>query len=79
MFYAKRVYAAVEVNDGYRLLVDRLWPRGMTKQALVMDEWLKELAPSAALRKQFHGGRLDFAAFSVRYRAELATQTALLQ
>lgn len=79
MFTDKRVYEAAEASDGYRILVDRLWPRGMTKAALVMDDWLKELAPSSVLRKQLHSGRLDFAAFSLQYRTELHAQTALLQ
>ncbi|MEC5341944.1 DUF488 family protein [Brenneria populi] len=74
MLNCKRVYEAAQAEDGYRVLVDRLWPRGMAKASLAMDEWNKTLAPSAELRRRFHHGELDFAAFSARYREELAAQ-----
>ena len=67
----KRVYDPQESSDGYRVLVDRLWPRGIKKEALACDEWCKELTPSAELRKAFHGEAIDFAHFSQRYRQEL--------
>lgn len=54
-----------------RVLVDRLWPRGVKKERLVHDEWDKDVAPSSELRKAFHGGELDFEEFSARYRREL--------
>lgn len=54
-----------------RVLVDRLWPRGVKKERLVHDEWDKDVAPSPELRKAFHGGELDFEEFSARYRREL--------
>ena len=54
-----------------RVLVDRLWPRGVKKERLVHDEWDKDVAPSSELRKEFHGGELDFEEFSARYRREL--------
>ncbi|WME21838.1 DUF488 domain-containing protein [Brachybacterium sp. GU-2] len=54
-----------------RVLVDRLWPRGVKKERLVHDEWDKDVAPSSELRKAFHGGELDFEEFSTRYRREL--------
>ena len=58
--------------DGeHRVLVDRLWPRGVKKERLVHDEWDKDVAPSSELRKAFHGGELDFEEFSARYRREL--------
>lgn len=53
------------------VLVDRLWPRGVSKEAFHHDEWCKDAAPSAELRKEFHSGALDFDEFSQRYRAEL--------
>ncbi|MCD2263767.1 DUF488 family protein [Dietzia aurantiaca] len=53
------------------VLVDRLWPRGVRKDAFAHDEWCKDAAPSPELRTEFHGGDLDFAEFSERYRAEL--------
>lgn len=70
----KRVYDAASDNDGYRVLVDRLWPRGVKKTQLQYDEWCKTLAPSTQLRKAFHGEAIDFAAFSESYRQELAEQ-----
>jgi uncharacterized protein YeaO (DUF488 family) len=74
MINCKRVYDAPAADDGYRVLVDRLWPRGIKKSDLACDEWCKVLAPSTALRKAFHGEALDFAAFSDAYRAELDAQ-----
>ncbi|WP_434737416.1 DUF488 domain-containing protein [Klebsiella pneumoniae] len=66
MIQCKRVYDPQESSDGYRVLVDRLWPRGIKKEALACDEWCKELTPSAELRKAFHGEAIDFAHFSQR-------------
>ncbi|MEA4530274.1 DUF488 family protein, partial [Klebsiella pneumoniae] len=65
------MYDPQESSDGYRVLVDRLWPRGIKKEALACDEWCKALTPSAELRKAFHGEAIDFAHFSQRYRQEL--------
>ena len=70
----KRVYEAADPADGYRILVDRLWPRGIRKDALPYDLWPKDLTPSPALRRWFHedpDGRWE--EFSQRYRSELAT------
>lgn len=55
----------------YRVLVDRLWPRGITKERLAHDDWDKDVAPSSELRKAFHGDELGFQEFSDRYRHEL--------
>ena len=66
MIQCKRVYDPQESSDGYRVLVDRLWPRGIKKEALACDEWCKELTPSAELRKAFHGEAIDFDHFSQR-------------
>ncbi|MNG72440.1 hypothetical protein D3C79_308650 [compost metagenome] len=71
MIRCKRVYAAVEDSDGQRVLVDRLWPRNIRKDAL-RGQWLREVAPSAELRKAFHQGEVDFAGFTRRYQQELA-------
>lgn len=79
MIQCKRVYDPASDDDGYRVLVDRLWPRGIKKEALVMDEWCKALAPSAELRKRFHAELVDFSSFSQFYRAELDAQRALGQ
>lgn len=74
MIQCKRVYDPAADEDGYRVLVDRLWPRGMKKSDLACDEWSKNLAPSTELRKAFHSETIDFAAFSESYRQELAAQ-----
>lgn len=71
MIRCKRVYQAAEQGDGQRILVDRLWPRNLRKEAL-HGQWLREVAPTSELRKAFHQGELDFAGFTQRYRSELA-------
>lgn len=70
----KRIYDPVETGDGKRILVDRLWPRGVSKDHAMLDGWMKDVAPSPALRAWFghRGGR--FAEFAERYRTELDTQ-----
>ena len=68
----KRVYDARSASDGLRILVDRLWPRGLSKAALKLDAWPKELAPSNELRKWYGHDPKLFAEFRRRYRAELA-------
>ncbi|EMB9641276.1 TPA: DUF488 domain-containing protein [Enterobacter cloacae] len=72
MIQCKRVYEQAAPEDGYRVLVDRLWPRGVKKADLVHNEWCKALTPSDGLRKAFHSETIDFAAFSQAYREELA-------
>jgi len=67
----KRVYAEAAPQDGARILVDRLWPRGMKKEAAGLALWLKEVAPTTALRQAFHQGGMDWEEFRRRYRAEL--------
>ena len=69
----KRAYEPAARGDGYRVLVDRLWPRGLTKQALSVDEWAKELAPTTELRQWFHKDTTQWTEFQKRYRAELAS------
>jgi len=73
----KRVYDEAEPSDGFRVLVDRLWPRGVTKERAALDLWAKDAAPSAALREAFHHGGLSWDEFAAAYRAELATNPAL--
>ena len=68
MIQCKRVYEQASPDDGYRVLVDRLWPRGVKKMDLAYDEWCKTLTPSNELRKAFHGETIDFDAFSQAYR-----------
>lgn len=77
MIQCKRVYDPATNEDGYRILVDRLWPRGIKKEALQMDEWCKTLAPSGELRKALHGEVIDFTTFSQRYRHELEQHLAV--
>lgn len=67
----KRVYESAEKTDGYRILVDRLWPRGIKKEELPYDWWPKDIAPSPDSRKAFDHQAENFAAFEVEYRAEL--------
>jgi len=67
----KRAYDPAEPGDGYRVLVDRLWPRGVSKERARLDEWARELAPSADLRTWFGHDPERFAEFERRYRAEL--------
>lgn len=67
----KRAFDAANPGDGYRVLVDRLWPRGVSKDDANIDEWPKEVAPSDALRKAFHAGELGWGEFRRRYLGEL--------
>jgi uncharacterized protein YeaO (DUF488 family) len=67
----KRVYEQSAKEDGTRILVDRLWPRGLTKQKANVDIWLKEIAPSTELRKWFHHDPDKWKEFRKRYRLEL--------
>ncbi|MBC9913946.1 DUF488 domain-containing protein [Chitinophaga varians] len=79
MIQIKRVYEDFSESDGYRILVDRLWPRGLSKDKAHVDEWLKEIAPSEALRKWFHHEDGKFAEFRTRYLAELKEKKDLLE
>ena len=67
----KRVYEKPAHGDGTRVLVDRLWPRGLTKEAAAVDLWLRELAPSNELRKWYHENRKTWASFRRKYSREL--------
>lgn len=75
----KRAYDEPDDNDGYRVLVDRLWPRGVKKELLAIDEWCKDIAPSTELRKWFNHSPERFAEFSARYTAELECSDAAQQ
>ena len=77
MIRIKRAYDLPAASDGARVLVDRLWPRGCTKESLDLTAWMKTVTPSADLRKAFHSGALSFETFSERYRAELGLPEAL--
>ena len=78
MICVKRVYEKPVKEDGFRLLVDRLWPRGMTKERARVDLWMKEIAPSDALRKWFGHDQEKWGEFVKRYRGELARKKELL-
>jgi uncharacterized protein YeaO (DUF488 family) len=67
----KRVYEEPDASDGCRILIDRLWPRGLTKQKAKVDLWLKAIAPSAELRTWFNHDPGKWAEFKHRYQAEL--------
>lgn len=67
----KRVYEPRERSDGYRVLVDRVWPRGVSKERAAVDQWAKELAPSTALRKWFGHDPARWREFRTRYAREL--------
>lgn len=71
MFKLKRVYEPVMPDDGWRVLVERLWPRGVRKESLHLDAWARNVAPSAGLRTWFGHDPAKWDAFVVRYRAEL--------
>jgi uncharacterized protein YeaO (DUF488 family) len=78
----KRVYEAPSAEDGTRILVDRLWPRGLTKEKAQVDLWFKEVAPSSDLRRWFAHDPAKWPEFNARYKAELknnAAQLALLK
>lgn len=69
--HIKRIYEPAARSDGARVLVDRIWPRGMSKEKAGLDLWLKDIAPSTQLRKWFGHDPERFAEFRKRYRAEL--------
>ncbi|MEU1853531.1 DUF488 family protein [Streptomyces sp. NPDC019990] len=72
----RRVYEPPEPEDGVRVLVDRLWPRGLAKDAARVDEWPKALTPSTELRRWYHAGEGSYERFAERYEAELAAGAA---
>ena len=72
----KRVYAPAADDDGFRVLVDRLWPRGLTKEKARVDLWLKDIAPSDALRRRFHGHPQKWDEFVAAYQRELGQEPA---
>ena len=79
MIRVTRVYQTPGKNDGWRVLVDRLWPRGLKKKVARVDEWMKEIAPSNELRKWFGHKPERWPEFQKRYRAELTKKKELLE
>lgn len=76
MIKMKRAYARAEKSDGYRILIDRLWPRGVKKTDLALDEWTKEIAPSTELRERFAHDPSRWRWFQGRYKKELGSPEA---
>lgn len=74
----KRAYEPAGPDDGVRILVDRLWPRGVSKAKAALDDWMKEIAPSTELRQWFAHDPARWAEFQRRYRAELREQSEAL-
>ncbi|HKF25478.1 MAG TPA: DUF488 family protein [Candidatus Acidoferrum sp.] len=75
----QRIYKPFTKKDGWRVLVDRLWPRGLKKRAARVDHWMKEIAPSDGLRKWFGHKARRWTEFQKRYRAELAGKKELIK
>lgn len=75
----KRIHEPPDPADGYRALIDRLWPRGISRPRAALDNWLIDLAPSTELRKWFHEDPRRWTQFVRRYRAELRTQAPMLE
>jgi len=73
----KRIYEPYSKDDGYRILVDRLWPRGIKKENAHIDKWLKEIAPSTELRKEFNHMVDKWEKFKVAYHTELKNSPAV--
>jgi uncharacterized protein YeaO (DUF488 family) len=78
-FVTKRAYDAPKAADGFRVLVDRLWPRGLSKPSLKLDAWMRDLAPSTELRRWFHDDMTQWAEFKKRYFQELKAHTDLVE
>lgn len=75
----KRIYEEPADEDGYRVLVDRLWPRGVSKKEARLDEWMKDIAPSTELRKWFDHDPDKFDKFKKRYEAELSEKKEVIE
>ena len=78
MIKIKRAYEQPSKEDGYRILVDRLWPRGLTKERVAVDLWLKEIAPSTGLRQWFHETKKWYE-FQKKYQNELIQKKELIE
>ncbi|MGD0884537.1 MAG: DUF488 domain-containing protein [Thermodesulfovibrionales bacterium] len=79
MLRTKRIYDPVSAEDGRRILVDRLWPRGIKKENADIDEWLKEIAPSDELRKWFNHDPAKWQEFRKRYLGELKRKSTMIE
>ena len=74
--YWKRIYEPTEPQDGFRILVDRLWPRGITKEKAMLGDWAKDITPSSDIRQAYHRGEMNYSHFSTLYANELAENPA---
>ncbi|MFC2329581.1 MAG: DUF488 domain-containing protein [Treponema sp.] len=72
----KRVYEDAKAEDGFRILIDRLWPRGLTKRTASLGAWAKEIAPSTELRQAYHRGEIAYPQFAAMYKTELEENPA---
>lgn len=79
MLKIKRIYEPADPDDGRRILVDRLWPRGISRETAQIDTWLKEIAPSDELRRWYGHDQQRWAEFQRRYRVELLVHAWLLE
>jgi uncharacterized protein YeaO (DUF488 family) len=79
MIKLERVYESASPEDGLRVLVDRLWPRGLTKERAAVDVWVKDVAPSTELRKWFGHDPATWKQFQIRYRKELREKKDILK
>lgn len=79
MVKTKRIYDPAAPEDGKRILIDRLWPRGITKEEAKIDEWMRDIAPSTELRKWFSHDPAKWEEFRKRYKRELENKTELLK
>ena len=74
----KRIYEPSEAADGYRLLVDRIWPRGVSRESACLDDWIREVAPSSELRRWFGHSASRWQGFKRRYAVELSNRQELV-
>ncbi|MEM0482190.1 MAG: DUF488 domain-containing protein [Nitrososphaerota archaeon] len=79
MFKIKRAYDKPAKDDGYRVLVDRIWPRGLSKESARIDLWMREIAPSTGLRKWFGHDPSKWPVFKARYEKELDSKSAFIE
>jgi uncharacterized protein YeaO (DUF488 family) len=79
MIKIKRIYEPASADDGKRIYIDRLWPRGMKKEEVKIDEWLKDISPSDSLRKWFGHAPSKYAEFKRRYKRELEKHSEMLE
>lgn len=79
MIKVKRIYDVPSADDGYRILVDRLWPRGIRKEASHIALWMKDIAPATELRKAYHQGSMSWSDFRKRYLRELSERSTQIR